>query len=830
MPYINGFIMALVAIAKTLAIFVGYTETKYDSDPLQINSTVDSADNLSNSLGGATAKAKELKKQLMGFDVLNVITTPSESSGGGGGGSAPTEIDPAILNALKEYDNLMSGVNMKANEIRDKIMDWLGFEKIINEETGEITWKLRDGETNLKKILNWMKIIGITIAGLFIAKKLIALISLFKDLWGIIKGFNSIFGKIGTNLGIIEKTGSKAGTTLIVNWTKFAKILGKASLVISGIVIAIKGVNDMLKTFQGIVKNSSTAQEDLNKNIGKGLISFGELAAAGALIGTAFAPGIGTAIGAVAGSLAAVAVASKGYKDAIQEIAEKNVFGNIVLNAKDLETVNQKITNSVFNMSDSYNQFSEKNSKLSEEFAKLADETENVLWKYKNLGEEFATSEEIYNSIKKTCDKSISIIEDTTNGTINLLLEEFKNSTIISKETQTNMINSLKNGGETRKKKVKEIEEKIYAIYSSSMEQNGKLREKELKEIEEYYEELALLTESQAEKNQLELNRIVEEGNNKNNSLSKESLEKYIKQVQDSYQTATKSIEENYNAQLETHKQAAYEEYKNVLANNGNKEEAIRKYNDTIKQLDLSAGVTRKIQISELNETISQMNETMLSEVAKSYVELNEKTETELTDTQKASKKQLKEILDAAGLSSVEIQKLAGKTARESYSEMNKNWGNLDVASKINFDTSKLDGIGKSAGKVLGGGLTSGISEKLTYSSFPSLRATLTDVNTGVQQVQSVLTLRPYATGGFPDIGQMFIAREAGAELVGTIGNKTAVVNNDQIVQSVSQGVAQAVSSVLGTQGGNYNFYIDGQQITDVITKRQNRNLSVMGV
>ena len=60
-----------------------------------------------------------------------------------------------------------------------------------------------------------------------------------------------------------------------------------------------------------------------------------------------------------------------------------------------------------------------------------------------------------------------------------------------------------------------------------------------------------------------------------------------------------------------------------------------------------------------------------------------------------------------------------------------------------------------------------------------------------------------FAAGGSPMSGQMFIAREAGPELVGTIGGNTAVVNNDQIVASVSAGVAQAVASVLG--GGSTN-------------------------
>ena len=74
------------------------------------------------------------------------------------------------------------------------------------------------------------------------------------------------------------------------------------------------------------------------------------------------------------------------------------------------------------------------------------------------------------------------------------------------------------------------------------------------------------------------------------------------------------------------------------------------------------------------------------------------------------------------------------------------------------------------------------------------------------------------ATGGFPEQGQMFIAREAGAELVGNIGGRTAVMNNDQIVESVSAGVYQAVLAAFGgnnEEGGETNIVInlDGEKI-----------------
>ena len=70
------------------------------------------------------------------------------------------------------------------------------------------------------------------------------------------------------------------------------------------------------------------------------------------------------------------------------------------------------------------------------------------------------------------------------------------------------------------------------------------------------------------------------------------------------------------------------------------------------------------------------------------------------------------------------------------------------------------------------------------------------------------------AGGGFVGEGEMFIAREAGPELVGTIGGRTAVANNDQIVAAVSAGVAAAVSSVIGDANDRpIRVYIDGKEI-----------------
>lgn len=60
-----------------------------------------------------------------------------------------------------------------------------------------------------------------------------------------------------------------------------------------------------------------------------------------------------------------------------------------------------------------------------------------------------------------------------------------------------------------------------------------------------------------------------------------------------------------------------------------------------------------------------------------------------------------------------------------------------------------------------------------------------------------------YASGGFPEMGQMFIARERGPEMVGTIGHKTAVANNEQITSAIAEAVKSAMLEAMVMGGQN---------------------------
>ena len=82
------------------------------------------------------------------------------------------------------------------------------------------------------------------------------------------------------------------------------------------------------------------------------------------------------------------------------------------------------------------------------------------------------------------------------------------------------------------------------------------------------------------------------------------------------------------------------------------------------------------------------------------------------------------------------------------------------------------------------------------------------------------------ASGGIVSEGQMFIAREAGPELVGQIGNKTAVANNDQIVSGIEAGVYRAMMAANSGNGGNVTvhatFEMDGEVIGRKVIKYHN--------
>ena len=271
--------MVIKEILKSFASLFGYDLESGGTDLSESTGIGD----LNNGLDSAVGTAKQLKKQLMGFDEINNIT-PQTNSGGGGGSGSSIGIDDRLLNSLKEWDNQMDSISGKAQEIRDNMLEWLGFHR-----TDDGGWELNEGLTNFEKILDVVKAIGIAILSWKVSS---AITNLFKNL-GIFKGnaFGMAFGITLSLTGIyllykgvkhllegnvdiftIMETALGAGATtlgivsIIKSLSKGSKIIntGKALKIGFGITLALTGIfaeyNSVKKMLSGDISLGTILQ------------------------------------------------------------------------------------------------------------------------------------------------------------------------------------------------------------------------------------------------------------------------------------------------------------------------------------------------------------------------------------------------------------------------------------------------------------------------------------------------------------------------------------------------------------------------------------------
>ena len=317
----NAIIMAIKEIIKSIASLFGYDLSSGGSNNLADSIGVS---DLNSGLGGATKKAKELKKQLMGFDEINNIDPASTSGGSGGSGGVATGVDDKLLKSLKEWDNKMNAITGKAQEYRDAILKALGFTRDID---GNLKWHWKD----MNNILKVLTVIAGIVGGILIIGKITKLVNWLKTLFTILKSGKGATTTFGLGLQTIGKIilGLKSGFTNLGAWISMAvgqyKIFRTQG---NGVIESLKLTNTSLaETGQGFLSliptwakvgvglaglvGSSALAYNSMKQLEEGSISSadgilklsGSLAgatASGALLGSVI-PGVGTAIGALVG-------------------------------------------------------------------------------------------------------------------------------------------------------------------------------------------------------------------------------------------------------------------------------------------------------------------------------------------------------------------------------------------------------------------------------------------------------------------------------------------------------------------------------------------------
>lgn len=194
LPYVNGIVMVIKEVIKAIGAMCGV-------DVKSSNTSAGISD-LADDLEDASDSATKLKNQLLKFDEINNIDT----SANGSSLSSISGIDKRLLDEMKKYEDSMKNVEMEATKIRDSIMEWLGFTKIIDEETGEVSFKLNEGWTNLEKIKDSAIAIGGTLLGWKLGS-IVSDIALAKsDLKGFAKFAQSLKIKAGITITIVGVT------------------------------------------------------------------------------------------------------------------------------------------------------------------------------------------------------------------------------------------------------------------------------------------------------------------------------------------------------------------------------------------------------------------------------------------------------------------------------------------------------------------------------------------------------------------------------------------------------------------------------------------------
>lgn len=105
------------------------------------------------------------------------------------------------------------------------------------------------------------------------------------------------------------------------------------------------------------------------------------------------------------------------------------------------------------------------------------------------------------------------------------------------------------------------------------------------------------------------------------------------------------------------------------------------------------------------------------------------------------------------------------------------------------------------------------------------------DVPDYIEFAPTIEKLNPIqlATGGMVNSGQLFLARESGPELVTQYGSRSAVMNNEQIVKAVTDGVYRAVTQAMAQSGSKEtviqpHIYLDRKELTAQVQQQEQSN------
>lgn len=237
LPYVQAFVSLLNdAIVAVAALFGVTIQPVTFSSGLSAGASA--ADDLTDSIGNAGEKAKELKNALLGIDELNVISPQEDSSGSGSSGMSGVG-GTGLLDVEKLWDeSIFEAVNQQVADLKDKLKDVLSI--VVGVGAGFAAWKIAKGVQEFIKTLTSFKGFGSGWAGL-------GAIGLISDLNEFVQYFQDFLENGATFQNVVgmisEFTGSIGDCLIILGNLK----VGGALKVVQGIgeiAVAIKDISE----------------------------------------------------------------------------------------------------------------------------------------------------------------------------------------------------------------------------------------------------------------------------------------------------------------------------------------------------------------------------------------------------------------------------------------------------------------------------------------------------------------------------------------------------------------------------------------------------------
>lgn len=256
------------------------------------------------------------------------------------------------------------------------------------------------------------------------------------------------------------------------------------------------------------------------------------------------------------------------------------------------------------------------------------------------------------------------------------------------------------------------------------------------------------------------------------------------------------------------------------------------KSKDTIESTTRSATDIGKGNFSELRDGIT----TNSNEISNTVSDRFRRTNTSVTSNTGLMSSSATRNFNDMGIvtdrSMSSIRNAVETNMSKSYGHADKNFVSMNATASTN-----LYGMRSKADTNLSAVESKFNSTRLTFPSitFPHIPLPHFSISgsanplTWLQQGLPKVNIDWYAQGGFPDMGQMFVAREAGPELVGNIGNRNAVVNNMQIIEGIKQGVSEAMRGVQGGGDSHITINLDGKVVYDNVVQRNNEHVAMTG-